>query len=155
AQADYRIELQNSDAIHIEAFRNYELLAAPLILAPGLRVPVGRYGFSHARAAWAPGQQHALSGTVAFDAGTFYDGTKQTFSVNARYGLSRQLGVEPNISLNWIARGAARAVVKGTGARTTFTVTPRMFVAGLVQYASATSSVSTNFRFRWEYQPGS
>jgi hypothetical protein len=32
---------------------------------------------------------------------------------------------------------------------------PRMFVAALVQYASATSSLSTNLRFRWEYQPGS
>ena len=28
-------------------------------------------------------------------------------------------------------------------------------VAALVQYASSTHSLSTNFRFRWEYQPGS
>jgi hypothetical protein len=34
--------------------------------------------------------------------------------------------------LNWIARAGTSAVVKGTGARTTFTVTPRMFVAALV-----------------------
>ena len=155
AQADVRIELQNSDVFHLEGFRNYELLTAPLILATGVKVPAGGYEFSHARAAWAPGQQHRLSGTVAFDAGQFYDGTKQTFTVNARYGISRQLGVEPNISLNWIARAGTSAVVKATGARTTFTVTPRMFVAGLVQFASATNTLSTNFRFRWEYQPGS
>jgi hypothetical protein len=30
-----------------------------------------------------------------------------------------------------------------------------MFVSALVQYASSTHSFSTNFRFRWEYQPGS
>jgi hypothetical protein len=30
-----------------------------------------------------------------------------------------------------------------------------MFVAALVQYASGTNTLSTNFRFRWEYQPGS
>jgi hypothetical protein len=34
-------------------------------------------------------------------------------------------------------------------------MTPRMFVSALVQYASSTNSLSTNFRFRWEYQPGS
>jgi hypothetical protein len=30
-----------------------------------------------------------------------------------------------------------------------------MFVSALIQYASSTNTVSTNFRFRWEYQPGS
>ena len=39
--------------------------------------------------------------------------------------------------------------------RLTYTLTPRMFVSGLVQYQSRTDSVSTNARFRWEYRPGS
>jgi hypothetical protein len=30
-----------------------------------------------------------------------------------------------------------------------------MFVAALIQYSSSNSSVLTNVRFRWEYQPGS
>jgi hypothetical protein len=30
-----------------------------------------------------------------------------------------------------------------------------MFVAALVQYSSSTASLSTNLRFRWEYEPGS
>ena len=30
-----------------------------------------------------------------------------------------------------------------------------MFLSALVQYQSRTDSVSTNARFRWEYQPGS
>ena len=34
-------------------------------------------------------------------------------------------------------------------------MTPRMFVAALVQYASSTLSLSANVRFRWEYMPGS
>lgn len=34
-------------------------------------------------------------------------------------------------------------------------MTPRMFVAGLVQYSSGGESLASNFRFRWEYQPGS
>jgi hypothetical protein len=39
--------------------------------------------------------------------------------------------------------------------RLTYTVSPRMFVSALVQYQSRTDSISTNARFRWEYQPGS
>jgi hypothetical protein len=130
-------------------------LKRPFAPANGILIPAGGYGFQHVRTAWAPGQQHRLSGTVAFDAGSFYDGTKQTFSVNARYYLTPQLGVEPNISLNRIERNGTTVTVKATGARTTFTMTPRMFVGALVQYASSSSSLTTNFRFRWEYQPGS
>ena len=37
----------------------------------------------------------------------------------------------------------------------TYTVTPLMFISSLVQYNSATRSVSSNVRLRWEYQPGS
>jgi hypothetical protein len=155
AQADFRLEFQNSDILSIEGFRNYELLRKPLQLGSTVRVPAGTYGFSHFRTAWAPGQQHRLSGTAAFDVGEFYDGTKRTLSMNARYGFTTQLGVEPNISLNWIGRAGTKALIRATGARTTFTMTPRMFVAALIQYASSTNTFSTNFRFRWEYQPGS
>ena len=154
-QADFRIERQNSDVLSVEAFRNYELLRRPLLLAPSIRVPAGSYGFSHLRTALSLGQQHRLSGVAAVDAGEFYDGTKQTFTLNARYGFTRQLGVEPNVSLNWVERAGASALIRATGARMTFTVTPRMFVSALIQYGSSTHSLSTNFRFRWEYQPGS
>jgi hypothetical protein len=124
-------------------------------VADTVRIPIGGYDFSHVRVAYSPGQQHRLSGTAFVDVGGFYDGTKKTVSLQARLGVTPQLGVEPNISLNWIERASVRELVTGTGARTTFTMTPRMFVAALVQYASATSSLSTNLRFRWEYQPGS
>ena len=39
--------------------------------------------------------------------------------------------------------------------RVTYTVTPLMFVSGLMRYNSANTSLSTNVRLRWEYQPGS
>ncbi|MCY4030113.1 MAG: hypothetical protein OXH75_27865, partial [Acidobacteria bacterium] len=46
------------------------------------------------------------------------------------------------------------AIPVGTS-RVTYTPTPRMFFGGLVQYNSSNSSLSTNLRLRWEYQPGS
>ena len=151
----FRIELQNSDAIHVEYSREYEFLRRPFQVADTVRIPIGGYDFGHVRVAYSPGQQHRLSGTAAIDVGEFYDGTRKTASLQARLGVTPQLGIEPNVSLNWIERASTRELVTGTGARTTFTMTPRMFVAALVQYASATSSLSTNLRFRWEYQPGS
>jgi len=40
-------------------------------------------------------------------------------------------------------------------ARSTFTMTPLMFVSALLQYNSSSHSLSTNLRLRWEYAPGS
>ena len=36
-----------------------------------------------------------------------------------------------------------------------YTFTPRMFFSALVQYSSSGNSLSSNFRLRWEYSPGS
>ena len=39
--------------------------------------------------------------------------------------------------------------------RVTYTFTPRMFFSGLLQYNSASDTVSSNLRLRWEFRPGS
>ena len=153
--ASARMELQNSDSFGLTYFSESELLQRTFVPAPGISVPAGRYSFQHVRGSWSPGQQHRLSGVLAVDVGQFYDGSRQTASVNARLGITNQLGVEPNISLNWLERLGVRETVRVAGARATFTMTPRMFVAALVQHSSTNKSLAANLRFRWEYQPGS
>jgi hypothetical protein len=153
--ASARADRQNSDSFQLTYFNESELLRRPFAPASGITVPVGRYSFQHAGASWTPGQQHRLSGVLAVDVGQFYDGTRQTASVNARLGITDQFGIEPNISLNWLARSGTKATVRVAGARATYTMTPRMFVAVLVQHSSTSRSLATNLRFRWEYQPGS
>ena len=153
--ASGRIELQNSDTLGLTYLSESELLERRFVPAAGIIVPAGRYSFQHVRGVWSPGQQHRLSGTLAVDVGEFYDGTKQTASVNARLGITNQFGIEPNISLNWLSRLGSTATVRVAGARATYTMTPRMFVAALVQHSSTSKSIATNLRFRWEYQPGS
>lgn len=39
--------------------------------------------------------------------------------------------------------------------RVTYTMTPMMFVSGLVRYNSGSHSVGANVRLRWEYRPAS
>jgi hypothetical protein len=66
-----------------------------------------------------------------------------------------RLAVEPSVSLNWIDIPQGSFTNTIVGGRTTFTVTPRMYAAALIQYSSSTTTLATNVRFRWEYQPGS
>ena len=62
---------------------------------------------------------------------------------------------EPRISLNRVRLRAGDFTTKLVSARTTYTFSSRMAVSALLQYASTNQTVSSNIRFRWEYQPGS
>ena len=66
-----------------------------------------------------------------------------------------QVSIEPSLSINWVdlVQGSFTAKVMRT--RGTYTITPRMFVSGILQYNSAGNSFGSNVRFRWEYRPGS
>lgn len=148
-------DFHSSDQMSIQYLRNYEFLAAPFLIAQDVRLPIGGYDFQDVIVAFTAGQQRRMSGTASLDIGTFYSGNKKTAGFKGRVPLTPQLGLEPNISVNWVDLPEGRFTNTVLGGRATFTMTPRMLVAGLVQYASSTSSILTNIRFRWEYQAGS
>ena len=66
-----------------------------------------------------------------------------------------RLSVEPSVSINDVTLPAGDFTTTVLRARSDFAFSPRMFASGLVQYSSNDSLFSTNFRFRWEYLPGS
>jgi hypothetical protein len=69
--------------------------------------------------------------------------------------FSPQIYAEPTITWNEIDGPWGKGNNNLVSSRLTYTVSPRMFLSALVQYQSRTDSISTNARFRWEYQPGS
>ena len=154
-QGTFRIEQQNSDLWAVSYIRSFELIPAPFTISEGVRIPVGGYSFSTLVGSYTLGQQHKVSGTATFEVGSFYDGDKTTAAYKGRVQVVAGFAVEPSVSLNWIdiPQGAFTNTV--IGGRATYTVTPRMYAAALVQYSSSTTSLSSNVRFRWEYQPGS
>ena len=97
-----------------------------------------------------------MSGGLTFDRGGFFGGDWTSIGYfNGRIGLSPQLSLEPSISLNWVKLPEGDFTTELISTRATYTITPRMFVAGLLQFNSGSDSLGTNIRLRWEYQPGS
>ena len=60
-----------------------------------------------------------------------------------------------SISVNYFNTPYGDGDANIISSRFTYTLSPRMFVSALAQYQSSTNSMSTNARFRWEFQPGS
>ena len=156
SQLGFSIELEASDRVGVSVADNYEYLVRVFEPGPGVTLPVGGYGFRDIEATYTPGAQRRLTGTFIARVGEYFNGAIRSFGFKeARLEVTQRLSIEPTLSINWIdtPEGAFRTDLAVS--RVTYTFTPRMFFSGLVQYNSATDTVSNNFRFRWEYSPGS
>ena len=149
-------EFENSDQLSFFFNDDYELLTNPFTISPGVTLPVDGYDFQSYRASYRFGAQRPVSGQITFGFGEFWSGDRTSLSMSrGRVEVTPQLSVEPSVTFNWVDLPEGKFNTQLARTRFTYTVTPRMFVSGLVQYSSTGDSFSTNFRFRWEYSPGS
>ena len=156
AQGRFGIEFESSDAFDVSVDRNYELLKEPFPIAPGVTIPIGGYSFQDVRTSFSFGQQRRFSGRVSAQHGSFFSGERTSVGfTGGRLEVTQQLSVEPSVSVNWVDLAEGSFTTELVTARTTYSVTPLMFVSALVQYNSSNRSLGANIRLRWEYQPGS
>ena len=156
AQARFNTEFENSDRFSLDVQRNYELLVEPFRIASDVTIPVGGYDFADVFASYSMGAQRRFSGTFSIQRGEFFSGNITAYGYRrGRIEITPQFSFEPSISINRIDLPEGQFTATLMQSRVTYTLTPRMFVGGLLQYNSAGDSLSTNVRLRWEYQPGS
>jgi hypothetical protein len=155
ARLGVRTEMQNSDTWSIAYSRDFEFLAAPFEIVTGTFVSGGAYHSPTVRANYTLGTQRKVSGDLSVAHGGFYGGDRTDVAYRGRAELTTRLSLEPAISVNWVDLPGGRFTATLLTTRATFSFTPRMLTAALVQYNSTSHLVATNIRFRWEYQPGS
>jgi hypothetical protein len=156
ASGRFEAEFTNSDLFSVQYLDSFERLVRPFGIAAGVTIPVGVYDFHNTRIGYIGGQQRRFSGEIVYEFGTFYDGDRQSIAVNtARLQVTPQVSLEPSFSINWVDLLEGSFTAKVARTRATYTITPRMFVSGIVQYNTAGASFGSNVRFRWEYRPGS
>jgi hypothetical protein len=155
-EGQFQIQLENGDRFQVQYTDGYELVPFNFQVADGVDIPVGGYTTDTIRTSFTLGQQRIVSGSWSFERSQFYGGHRWSYGYsNARVRLHPQLSVEPGLSINHVTTPFGDFTTQLYNSRITYTVTPRMFVSGLVQYNSARDSMNTNVRLRWEYQAGS
>jgi len=156
AQMRFNTQFENSDEIEVDFTTNYEFLFESFQISSKVAIPDGGYNFQDMYVSYAMGQQRKVSGAVFFQRGQFFDGDMTALGYRrGRVELTPQFSLEPLFSINRINLPQGHFTAALVTTRATYTFTPRMFVGGLVQYNSSSDTMSTNVRFRWEYQPGS
>jgi hypothetical protein len=154
AQASTRVEFSGGGFFSADFTRNYELLKEPFEIAQGVFILPGAYGFQNVQSQYYLGPSR-VSGRISASRGSFYGGTRSEVGYNGRVEISSQFSIEPRLTLNWIDLPVGRFTTRLIGSRVSFTMSTRMAVSALVQYNSSNTALSSNARFRWEYQPGS
>jgi hypothetical protein len=155
-EAEFGLELQNTDRFTVVYNGTYEFLAAPFRISNTVTLPVGGYEFNNLTVGFNRAQRRRVSANLSAEYGTFYNGHRTAVSIgNGRASFSPRLFVEPTYSLNHVELLQGGFTTHLLGSRLTWTQTSMMFASALVQYNSSTQSVSANVRLRWEYRPGS
>ena len=149
-------EFETSDIFTVSVSDQFEMLTRPFRIAQGVTLLPGKYDFSSYQASYNFGAQRQVSGVLSLRVGDFWSGSITTIGFGSgRIELSPQLSIEPNYSINKVELPEGDFRTELSSFRVTYTLSPRMYLGGLVQYDSNANSFSTNFRFRWEWAPGS
>ena len=152
----FNTEFENSDGLNIGYDRRYEFVERPFPIARGVTIPVGGYSFQNVQVGYFLGRQRKIAGGLVYERGSFFGGEKSAVNFfGGRVEVTPQITLEPSFSFNWIDLPQGTFTTQVVRTRAVYTLTPRMFFSGLVQYNSSSESLSSNLRLRWEYQPGS
>ena len=156
ALGTFRVDLENGDKADVNYVSNYEFLTSPFRIAEDVLLPIGGYRFNEVQAGYQLGPQRKITGRLSLSQGSFFSGDRTEVGyLFGRAEVTPQLAVEPRLSFNWVDLPEGNFTTKLVSARTTYVLTPRMFVAALLQYNSSVHALESNVRLRWEYQPGS
>jgi len=155
-ELSFTTEFEEGDSIDIAAIDQFEMITRPFNIAPNVTLLPGEYNFTSYELAYGIGTQRRFSGQVSLRFGEFWSGTNTAIGLSSgRLELSPQLSIEPSYSFNKVELPEGDFSTELGRFRVTYTITPRMYFSGLIQYDSLASSFSSNLRFRWEWAPGS
>ena len=142
AQARFSTELENSDRFGFDIQDNYERLVVPFPIASDVTIPVGAYAFQDFFVSYSMGAQRRFSGTFSLQRGEFFSGHITAYGYRrGRIEITPQFSFEPSISFNQIDLPGGTFTATLVQSRLTYTLTPRMFFGGLVQYNNSTNSL--------------
>jgi hypothetical protein len=155
----FQVDFERGDAFTTSFSNSYEQLFRPARIS-GALLPAGGYDWNEYQVSYRFGPQRPYQGNLSLRWGGFYNGTRRGIGMSqGRIEVTPQLSMEPSLEFNWIrfpqAQGIQTFNQHVARMRTTYTLNPRAYVSGLVQYASSSNTLSGNFRLRWEWAPGS
>ena len=127
-----------------------EGLKEPFEIRDGIVIPAGTYNNLDWQFRANTNQSAALSGSIGWDAGGFYTGTRVGPNANVTYRRGDRLVTSVRVNYYDVRLNDTdkfkTAIVALSGS---YAFTPRVYVAAQIQYNDDTENLGTNLRFAW------
>jgi hypothetical protein len=135
--------------------QTYDAPTAPFLIAPGVAIAAGEYRFNASGFSFLTHSSRPVSVEGQFLSGEFYDGQRRSGNFTLRLRPSRFLRSETTAELTDVKLPAGDFTSKIYRERLALAFTPKLLANLLAQYNDLSQVASVNFRFNWNYRPGS
>jgi len=146
---DSHFEFKSQWEVHTGLNLIHEGLRSPFLIAPGIRVPVGKYDHAEAQIVFISPQAKPLNINVTTNVGGYYGGTRLAIAPAIRFRAGDKLSGTLNINYNRVTLPQGKFEANLFRLRASYSFSPRVFVQSLMQYNQQTRFLSGNFRFGW------
>lgn len=134
---------------------DYEALAEPFTVAPGVTIPAGEYHFNRYSLRGNTPESRPWMIYANLTAGDFYTGTIKSESVELSWtapGGKLQLGLDNENNFGYLPEGDF--ILRLTRLKVAYSLTPDLALATFAQHDSVNDKVGVNARLQWIIQPG-
>jgi hypothetical protein len=147
--------LESGDIISLEYANRLESINAPFRLRPTIIIPPGTYRFDSVQIRLSSYRRRPATINLQFSTGGFWDGQRDTLSLEARYRPSKHLELSGSYEKNWVSLPQGKLRTDLISTRILLAFRNDLALLSLFQYNEDTGELSTNIRFNWIPRPGS
>ncbi|MBI1823991.1 MAG: carbohydrate binding family 9 domain-containing protein [Nitrospirae bacterium] len=132
-----------------------EHLPVDFMIRPGITLPAGDYTYQQYSEIFQSDSRRAFSVTQTWYGGQFYNGNKNTLTFGFAWGAVDTFKIGFSLEQDWVNLPQGNFVAEIIEQDFRWDLDNQMTVQALNQWDKELGEFSTNFRYSWEYKPGS
>ncbi len=149
-------QLEQGSWINVEIRRTSEFLDEDFEIRDDVIIPIGDYDLTTFRTMIDTDEGRKISGRFGANYGTFFNGTRRGFDIQANFKPSGRLAFETQYQFNRVELpDEVPFNVNIFGSRIVYSLTTTLFVKLFAQWNSDEDVISANFLLNYIYRPGS
>ena len=153
--APVNVRMETADRFEFNYIPEYEYLAAPFEIVPGVVIPPGAYRFTRFRveAQSSPHRSVEAGSTTRF--GTFYNGTLTQWAQYIKWTSPKgklQFGLTTDNNFGHLKQG--NFVQRLWQLQSSYAWSPNLVLTNFLQYDTDSQNLGSNTRLRWTIRPG-
>ncbi|MFV1987280.1 MAG: DUF5916 domain-containing protein [Gemmatimonadota bacterium] len=154
-EPNLQLEWKNGATVRIAANSSFESIRRPFVIA-GIPIEPGEYWFQQGSISLSLNRSALFRGDVRASAGSFYDGTRRSVSVNPTWNVSRYLELGGGYEINQLdfAERDMSATTHLGRLRAQVALNVHLSLNTFLQYNNLTGQTSVNARFRYYFSEG-